>query len=38
MEFEEEIMQAERNFEEELTQNGVVADWEALEAKINADL
>jgi len=27
MEFEEEIMHAEHDFEEELTQNGVVADW-----------
>jgi|TARA_B110000285_G_scaffold34428_1_gene36575 hypothetical protein len=27
MEFEEEVMHAEHDFEEELTQNGVVADW-----------
>jgi len=38
MEFEEEVMDAEHNFEEELTQNGVVADWEALEDKIDADM
>ena len=31
-------MDAEHNFEEELTQNGVVDDWKALEDKIEKDL
>lgn len=37
-EFEDEVMDAEHNFEEELTQNGVIADWEALEDKIERDM
>lgn len=37
-EFEAEVMEAEHNFEEELTQNGVVDDWKALEDKVEADM
>lgn len=38
MEFEDEVVDAEHNFQEELTQNGVIADWEALEDKIERDM